>query len=264
MNEKPNSCSNLLIIGGMSRSGTSMLQKICNGHPEIVMTYESRIFLNTGRRFPGYYRGLNKKKKRATYKQLAALSGYTRHAAALRFMGPLLLQGYRKIDLAAVHRALQNLFPQAAYIGDKYPRYLYQLSEFADYADMRIVIIYRDGRDIAQSVLQRMRTDWKDKSWAEKNLRTPQDIAIRWVESIERMEAYRDRVYVIRYETLVNNPEAEFARLAEYLGIDPGGFDYSDITNASVGKYTQELTTQQLAEFMEVAGPTLERLGYLD
>ena len=253
--------SRLLIIGGLSRSGTSMLQRICNAHPQIVMTYESRILLNTGRRFSGYFRGFgnNWQKK---FRRLAEANGSRQYVTVWRFLTALMLRGYRRIDLAAIHHALESVFPQAACVGDKYPRYLFHLSEFVDYDDMRIVIIYRDGRDVAQSILQRVRTDWKDQVWAQNKLSTPQKIAARWVEAIEQMERYCDQIHIIRYETLVNNPEAEFARLAEYLGVDPAGFDYSGVKTNSIGKYKQGLTEEQLAEFMEVAGPTLERLGY--
>jgi hypothetical protein len=50
--------------------------------------------------------------------------------------------------------------------------------------------------------------------------------------------------------------------MAEWLDVDPSGFDSERVFGSSVGSYRRGLTTKELDEVLAVAGPTLERLGY--
>jgi hypothetical protein len=83
------------------------------------------------------------------------------------------------------------------------------------------------------------------------------------VRAIEAMERNADRCHIIRYEELMANPREVLDALAGYLGVAPGGFDASIIRPTSVGKHREGLTAEELEQVMAVAGPTLERLGYL-
>ncbi len=258
----------LLLIGGLSRSGTSMLQQLFNNHPQMTITYEFRSFINTDKRFLEYYRGLRKNLWKGLTRRYTSKHTKTRKLSdfvfSWRFVFKILRRGHRKVSIAHIHETLQSLFPNATYVGDKYPSYLWHLSKLCAYDGIRIVIIYRDGRDVVQSILARVQTDWKDKVWAKKNLSTPTKIATRWVRAIETMEQYADQIYIIRYEDFVTNPTAELAHLAGYLNVDPAGFDHDQIKSSSVGRYKQMLTKEQIAEVVKIAGPTLERLGYID
>jgi len=228
------------------------------------ITYELRSFVNTGRRFPAYFRRLRKKGKEPLNPNRK--SDNLRLSDFLffwHFTFLILRTGLQKITIAHVHDALRSLFPKTTLVGDKYPRYLWHLENLTQYDGIRIVIIYRDGRDVAQSIYTRTQTDWKDKGWARNHLNTLTKIANRWVKAIEMMEEYAKEIYIIRYEDFVTHPKKELTRLSEYLGVNPAGFAPEIISSSSVGKYKEILTDEQLAEVLEVAGPTLKRLGYL-
>jgi hypothetical protein len=151
---------------------------------------------------------------------------------------------------------LGRLFPGAQLVGDKKPTYLNTLINF-EQADTFYVLIYRDGRDVVQSALNR--------SWPKGSERfsTAVKAAKNWVSAIEIMEENRERFHIIRYEDLATHPKVELSRLAEYLKVDPDGFKSRMIKSSSIGKYREKLTEEQINEVVEVAGPTLERLGYL-
>jgi hypothetical protein len=83
-----------------------------------------------------------------------------------------------------------------------------------------------------------------------------------WVQSIEAMERHRDHLYCIRYEDLVRQPQLELNTLAGWLGVRPDGFPAHLVHDASVGKHRAGLTPVELEQVMEVAGPTLARMGY--
>lgn len=263
MSKKNPEASTLLLIGGLSRSGTTMLQKLCNNHPQISISFESKAFLNTGKRFSEYYRNLRKSKNRLDGEK-SEKSILSKLIYFWRVDLQIYRRGYRKVTIANIHEIYQSLFPNVTVVGDKFPRYLWHLPKLTAYDGIRIVIIYRDGRDVAQSIYTKMRTAWEDKKWAQKNYSNFANIATRWVQSIRIMEKNSDDILIIRYEEFVTNPKVELARLAEYLKVDPVGFDYEMITSGSVGKYKEILTDDQIAEVIDIAGPTLERLGYMD
>ena len=85
-----------------------------------------------------------------------------------------------------------------------------------------------------------------------------------------------------RWETLAHNPDVdlgpvmvhptkhhiqavgfELHRLGQWLGVDPSGFDTKMVFGSSIGNYRRGLSPQELGDVLREAGPTLERLGYL-
>ena len=247
----------LLVITGHQRSGTTMLNAVCDAHPDIMMTFEFENLV-----LPQPYATHVRKIRKDWWKRRIITAGRTVTAKKLNSF--VFLVGYlfwlwvysrgETVTSEAMRKTLHRIFPKHRVIGDKYPRYVWQLSSF-DQPHTKYVFIYRDGRDVLQSVLNR--------SWADSRFDRIQDTAAYWVEAIEIMGRNREQLLMIRYEDMVTNPQSELKRLADYLGVDAAGFDHEMIRSSSIGKYKEFLTEEQLAEFMAVAGPTLERLGYL-
>lgn len=248
----------VVIVGGHQRSGTTVLRGTCNRHPEIAMTLEFANFRALGRRYRAYRRPLlhrwrtNKRKVPAEWQEDAFSEAYLRELR--RFLG-------RRIDAAVVGHVLHHLFPHAKVVGDKYPDYVFMLDNLAKDEALKRVIIYRDCRDVASSVLVKVRTDWKKYGFSKK-FDTPEKIARRWVDAIEMMEKHRDRLLVIRYEDFVQNPRQTVQELGEYLGVEPSGFPTGNLRTDSVGKYEQGLSPDELDAVLATAGPVMKRLGY--
>jgi hypothetical protein len=161
---------------------------------------------------------------------------------------------------------------------DKTPLYLRYVAEIdAIWPDARFVVVVRDGRDVALSV---MRVPFgANNVWAA---------ARAWAQGIRLgLEAERrhpDRVVTVRYEDLVARPAEEGARVSEFLGMefskemleiertDPdkilkeqaGWFTnvWAGINTSAVGKWQREMTPAQQRLFARVAGPELEAMGY--
>jgi hypothetical protein len=51
--------------------------------------------------------------------------------------------------------------------------------------------------------------------------------------------------------------------LATYLHVDPAQFDHNIVRPTSIGKFEHGLSGEQLEPILDIAGPTLTRLGYL-
>jgi hypothetical protein len=146
-------------------------------------------------------------------------------------------------------------------VGDKFPQYMFRMHQFVELQDLLRLVIYRDCRDVTSSFLKKLRADWKNQAWT-RPMNTAEKIARKWVEGVEIMERYAERLFVIRYETLVGDADAELRRVAEWLEVDPSGFDPGKVFGSSVGNYRRGLTADELDDVLKVSGSTLERLGY--
>ena len=162
--------------------------------------------------------------------------------------------------------------------GDKTPAYIGHVDRLvATWPDARFVVLVRDGRDVALSVMNvpfGPNNAWAaGRSWATA-IRRGRDAARR----------FRGRVLEIRYEDLVSKPAETVGAVCDFLGLG-----YSDemlaieqtdrskvvadqsawfanvwggITTAAVGKWRTELTPRQIEAFETVAGDELRALGY--
>ena len=83
------------------------------------------------------------------------------------------------------------------------------------------------------------------------------------MHAIEIMERHADKLHIVRYEDLVQQPQSVLKTLASWLGVDAGGFPTYLIRDISVGKHHDGLSDDELTTVMNIAGPTLARFGYV-
>ena len=256
-----------LIIGGHPRSGTTILNRLCQLHPDIAMTGEFRSFLRLNVPYLEYARGLRMDWYRRGIVSHAGRRAPTR-AKLLSlgfltvFLGRLLLKARGPIGVQEVGWALHGIFPHAKLVGDKYPRYVFSLEDLVREEHLKRVIIYRDGRDVVSSYLRMVETAWKDLDFVRRNSPNARKVARAWVRSIELMEQHTDELHIIRYEAFCDAPRHHLDELAEYLGVPARGFKHNKVRATSVGRYAEGLTSRQVEDVLRIAGPTLERLNY--
>jgi hypothetical protein len=257
----------VLFIGGHIRSGTTLLRNLCNSHPEAAITDEFNYFSGLGKTYLEHRRILLKVFLGKTIEtNRTRLKWHLRNFIfVVRYLSKM--RRYREglIDVAAIEATLRSIFPEARIVGDKTPRYVFSLDELAGKGQLSGLIIFRDCRDVTSSTLERVRTRWGKKSW-KQTVDTAEKIARRWVRCIALMEHHKDKVHIIRYEDLVQEPRRELRALGEWLGIDSSGFSESmirSIRNTGIGKYKTGLSEEELKTVMEIAGPTMARLGYI-
>ncbi len=255
----------LLLIAGHPRSGTTLLKKICHSHPDIVVTGELNNFSGLGRSYLLHLRRLRKNVWRKPLFGPGQLN--SRRIKSLLFLGRyivgLLPYWGQPIEAEMVRVALGRACPQTPIVGDKKPRYIWKLPELVQIENAAMVIIYRDCRDVVQSMLRKVESSSHDKAWLwARHLDTAEKVAQNWVEAIELMEAYRGQIHIIRYEELVTNPGPVLAQLGAYLQVDPAGFDQTLIKTTSIGKHKNYLNDEQLAAIDRIAGETMKRLDY--
>lgn len=280
MNDGPQdrSIPRLLLIGGRPRSGTTLLRDLCNAHPDITLTHEFGTFLALNEPYHVYRKRILRHWRTQpimgcrTFRPLPSMSRFRRwatstrgHAFTFRYLTKIRRYGPGRIDLTAVAATLREVLPRSAIVGDKMPAYLDRLDELAPTSGLASIMIYRDCRDVTSSHLKLARTSWRNLRWV-RDQDTAGKVAKLWVDALETMERHRNRVHIIRYEDLVREPSRELGVLAEWLGVDPTRFPERSIRNVRdnhIGKYEDGLSEQELEAVMNIAGPTMARLGYV-
>lgn len=263
----------LLLVCGHPRSGTTLLWQILDSHPDISLTFEQGYLYGLGRTPVEHARWLLRRSASDVAGSISLtlrrdepeglLAGRTRRRLVfgLRHAPRLLRHAPERLDARSVEAVVRPLMPPARIVGDKEPGYVFELDRLARVPGVARIVVYRDARDVVSSILQRARTRWRPFRWA-RQWDTAEKAARSWVRAVEAMERNREDLHAVRYETLVERPGATLEALAARLQVEAGGFTDHMIHDASIGKHRQGLAGDELVTVMEVAGPTLERLGY--
>jgi hypothetical protein len=162
--------------------------------------------------------------------------------------------------------------------GDKTPAYLHHLDELlAVWPHARVIVLVRDGRDVALSVVRMPfgpNNHWAAARWWANGIRV----------GLEAEEKYPHHVLTVRYEDLVLDPYTHMPRICAHAGVsydhDMLAIERSDtatiiedqarwFTSARAGinasftaKWRREMSAGDCRIFAKVAGPELEALGY--
>jgi hypothetical protein len=162
--------------------------------------------------------------------------------------------------------------------GDKTPAYLHWLDELlAVWPSARIVVLVRDGRDVALSVVRMPfgpNNHWAAARWWARGIRAGQ--------AAERK--YPEQVLTVRYEDVVGDPRTHTARISAHVGVsydddmlaiertDPAkivegrqewfGGVRAGINASAIGKWRREMSERDRRMFADIAGRELEALGY--
>ena len=260
----------ILMIGGHPRSGTTLLQTLCDLHPEMAVTNEFGNFAFLGQSYWEYARNIYDRWQRVQGKWAFDISyageqeklSRNNLKFALRHLYYFRKLYRGQVTAVSLEATYRTMFPNAKVVGDKWPHYLFRMDKYVQDDALTRLVIYRDCRDVTSSFLVQARTNWHNTNWIHK-VDNAEKIASRWVGGIETMEAYADKIIIMQYEALMQQPVQELNRVSEALGLDPAGFPTDMINPGSIGKYKKGLTPEELETVMAIAGPTMARLGYL-
>jgi hypothetical protein len=257
-----------IFIGGVPRSGTTLLRVMLDSHSRIHCGTELRVL-------PGL----------ADLWQLTSLSAQPLLSAHYRVDERRLRDVYADLSRGCLEPAWRaSGKPRAA---EKTP---WNLRVFAAlgrlFPEARLIHVVRDGRDVVASRLERDRAEQPMVS----SHRQAAQRAAEWVEGMEIARGLRGddllagRYLELRYEELVTNPvrilrrlcelieEAFEATMLEFHHIErelDGTEEWSaesvrrPVHTESIGRFRRTLTGDELAIVLQVAGPTLVKLGYL-
>jgi Sulfotransferase family len=235
-----------IFIGGLHRSGTTLMRRILDSHPHIACGRESNLFRDN---------------------ELERIYTYLRTIWA-RGLDPSYEFDPHRVDqvMAGLIHAVVMPYSQKQdkpRWAEKTPKNILFINTlFTLFPAAQFIHMIRDPRDAFCSV--RERAAKRTSRWVTK---TPGRTAAEWCRGIhsglawrERPERYRE----VRYEELVSQPEATLRPLFAFLGEPwaPSVLENNATFSTSVGRWRSELSAAEVAAIEGVAGETMRALGY--
>lgn len=250
-----------IVIGGASRSGTTLLQALLNAHRDVMIGPETGIFnAHPEATRLAAHCGLSVAQVRRLYHRSHTLGDF-----------------YQRLNTALMARDGKTVW------GEKTPSNVQHIAAiFRCFPGARFVHVLRDGRDVACSMRTHPKYRWVNGARAETGVRNPwAECAQGWAADVRSGLAFRHdaRYAEVRYEALVTSPEATLRALLAWLGLawDAGMLarDRDDgkllqprlagpIDDAVVGRWRRELSAEGRAAFRGEPSRWLRQLGYAD
>ena len=268
-----------VFIVGCPRSGTSLLQRIVNAHPQIPITPETH-----------WIPRLFEKRKGLTPEDMVTTELISRLLEQPRFtrlgIGQeellAMIAGGRPVSYSSLVTAIFDSYGDAqgkALVGDKTPGYVRRMNTLhALWPQARFVHLIRDGRDVYLSMRHRPLHDLKAgafDTWSEKPVLTA---ALWWELNVRGGRKAGNLLgaglyYEIRYESLIAHPREECEALSAFLGLpyDDAMLRFNETQRKKKERrpitpglrdWRTQMPAQDLERFEAAAGGLLEELGY--
>jgi Sulfotransferase family len=271
---------------GCPRSGTTLLRRIGDAHPQLAIIGELHWLPRWWERRTGITpEGI------VTQELLGNLQTDRRfHKLDLapERVAPLVEHGRPKhyahfvTELFDLHGKVKG----KRLVGEKTPGYVRHLATLNHlWPHARVVHLIRDGHDVALSLLDRTRSEraaWRSPTWEDDPITTA---AVYWEWNVRLgREAVPllgpDRYYELRYESLVADPELECRKLCDFLGLayDPVMLRFHEgrtraqpglspkkawrPVTAGLRRWHEQMAPDDVVRFESAAGDLLEELGY--
>ena len=280
-----------VFIVGCPRSGTTLLGRMVDAHPLVAIIHETRWIDEWFEERVGLT-----PEEFVTPRLIPLLLDHPRFARLgieREDLEGLLARG-EPVPYASFIIGIFDLYGKAhrkQLVGDKTPRYVRSIRTLHTlWPDARFVHIVRDGRDVSISAM-----NWEKGSaklanrfatWGEKPVTT----AALWWEWHVRLgreagESLGSELYhEVRYESLIDRPAEECARLCEFLGVPyddamlrfhegrtrvKSGHDarrdakkaWLPVTSG-LRDWRSQMPSEDLERFEAAAGGLLDELGY--
>ncbi len=204
------------IFVGSGRSGTTLFRNVFDSHPELAVMHEGH-FIGAMARLRRRYEGRHGFDREMFLQDLFRNENFRRQGLDRDTVeGAIAAEAPQTLPdaIRSVMRCYATVEGKAWY-GDKTPGYVTQIGELAGmFPEAKFVHIIRDGRDVANSYLER--DEWGPASMAEA--------AFYWRSRVGRGRAAGaalgpSRYTEVRYEDMVDDPEGTTRRLCDFLGL---------------------------------------------
>ncbi|MDZ7265877.1 MAG: sulfotransferase [candidate division KSB1 bacterium] len=256
---------------GSQRSGTSFLYRLIRNYLRIGFGRDNGNFIRFMKHLPQYGDLQQTRNLERLLHDLFHLPEFKKRFRGLAldigcFIANLETRTYAEIVRRFYAEWAYFKDPDAMRWGGKTPDYsihaatLHQLLP-----DAKFIHIIRDGRDVALSLFR--------LAWGPKD---PMLAAQHWQERVQSALAFGRRVgpdsYLeLRYENLVQHPAREFERLVRFIAYEG---DIEEIVHRfrreivdtvkrdNFDKWRKQMPRRQIRVFEQLAGGTLQTLGY--
>ena len=274
-----------VFIVGCARSGTTLLRRMVDAHPDIAITRETHWISKRFERQEGVTPdGL------VTPELLSRLLSYEKFTRMRIDRDELeeLVAGEEPVPYSSFVTDVFDHYGKVQgkrLVGDKTPAYVRSIPTLHGlWPDARFVHIVRDGRDVAQSAINWSRAyklSNRFSAWTEHPVTT----AAFWWEWLVRLgrEAGSplgpDLYHEVRYEALISEPEGTCEALCSFLGLpyDDAMLHFHESLpdpryyakqkrwrpiSAGLRDWRSQMDADDVERFEAAAGDLLDELGY--
>jgi hypothetical protein len=295
-----------IFVVGASRSGTALVRSLLNNHPDVHLVGETHYFEDLRPRMSGQEQRFSEPEERQRCEDYFLALSHRPYghqgdptqarisAVALRELAEALgggadayFEGYcrLKADDEGARRW-----------GEKTPRHVFRISEILEcFPDARVVVLVRDPRAVVLSY-----RDWRSQGGfdldadpghaaalteEERRAKRSYNIILQsmlWKSSVgaalgAQGRSGSDRVLLLRYEHLLESPEATASVVCEWLGLEMtpdlldvpvhnssfSAFDlHGGIRAEARDRWKQRLSDHEVAVIQRVCGATMVGAGY--
>lgn len=197
----------IIFLISQPRAGSTMLQRILAGHPEIYTTAEPWIMLHPiyALRYKGYS---------AEYNSNVARDALKDFLNAINEEEDIYIEAIRKMTLHLYGRAIEK--SGKVFFLDKTPRYYFIIPElYRIFPEAKFIILFRNPLSVLISILDTwVKGNWQMLSHYKYDLLRAPKLLLNGIELLKH------RAIVVHYEDIVGNPEQALNRLCEKLKID--------------------------------------------
>jgi hypothetical protein len=227
-----------ILIVGVDRSGTTLLNLILDSHSRIAIPYESKFFIR-------YYLGMSEFGDLSSPESRKILAADILNEPTVKQWD--IVPSIDDIDLdecTTLSKTITSIYEAYARArgkdiwGDKTPSYINRLDVlYRLFPDARFIHIIRDGRDVALSIMKQW---WGPNDFAN---------ALRYWES--RVSCARKMlnmlpghsVFELNFEKLVSDPHNTIKQLTDFLGLEYEAQMLNDYTSHSKDKVGDRINT---------------------
>jgi len=197
---------NLIFLVSQPRSGSTLLQRILGGHPDIHTTTEPWFMLEA-------CETLRPRSPQQPYESggwaRLARDAFLKSAGGRETLVASVRDGARTVYGRALQPSAKSRFL------DKTPRYYYVLPELAEvFPEARIVILLRNPLAVLCSLVRTWVQDHHERMPAYRD-----DLLLAPLLLAEGIQALGSRAHVMHYEALVRDPATAVAALCTWLGV---------------------------------------------
>lgn len=287
----PNEWNQPIFIIGNPRSGTSLLRIMLHSHSKIVIPPESHFFLWLEDKFQDWENLDLDKFLEALFASTKFETWQLNKEDLKAFIQEQKPQSFAQLNsLIYYFYGIQN-GKQATFWGDKNKLWKEKLlTVLKQYPSAKFIHLIRDGRDVACS-FKALGNKKMISKYAPKLPTDIESIAKRWDENIKAILAFEKQVktsnfMIVPYEQLLLNTKDILEKVCDFLGIElennmveyykkkekdiePKEFFQwkekllSPPDKVNIGKYKQELTTDEIKTFERIAKSPLTQFNYL-
>lgn len=268
---------NLIFIISQPRSGSTLLQRVLSGHPDIQTSAETWLLLHPVYAFKNT--GIE-----TEFGSKYAAKGVTDFLTNYSDGMEVYDNAIRQWASVIYNNALKQ--NNKKYFLDKTPRYFFIIPElYRLFPKAKFIFLLRNPMAVLSSLLSTIvKSDWPVLSFFRPDLLLAPQLILNGIDFL------KDDAIVVRYEEFVNDPEQNISLLCKYLGIsyykemldyshtptpigslnDPVGIHkHTAPSKDSLDKWMQLLTTPQTKHFAisyvhALGKDIIEKFGYSD